>query len=199
MRIHRSRIFAGLATLVVASIAARAQPLASVTIRVTVVSAATHEPVAGAVLRLRTIPETAVLTDSFGRGAFEEVPRRIEGIEASHPEFESRTEVLLLRGDFDDVSITLPLKPRDATRLRTVAVTAEAPTKAHSLEARRAIGRGHLIDRHEIDRVRPRATTDMLRRVPGLRVETAGSGPTSQPSRRRLRDTALPRRRRYVQ
>jgi hypothetical protein len=147
-----------------------------VSIKITVVSAVTKAPVAGATLRLRTVPEAAVVTDSFGRAAFVGVPKRMEGIDALHSEFEPRTEVLLLRhGNFEEVSLTLPLNPRGATRLGAVAVTAEAPSKAAGLEARRSTGRGHFIDRREIDKVKPRAATEMLRRVPGLRVETAGT------------------------
>jgi hypothetical protein len=148
----------------------------SVSINVTVVSATTRAPVAGATLRLRTIPEAAVITDSLGRAAFVGVPKRLEGIEVTHQDFEPRTQVLVLHdGDFDEVSVTLPLKPRGATKLNTVAVTAAAPSRAPGLEARRTIGRGHLIDRREIDRAKPRSTTELLRRVPGLRVEAQGS------------------------
>jgi len=159
-----------------ASAAQQTPPPNTVNINVTVVSAVTRAPVAGATLRLRTVPEASVVTDSLGRAAFVGVPKRMEGIEATHAEFEPRTEVLLLReGDFDAVSVTLPLKPRGVTKLGTVAVIAVAPSKAPGLEERRTIGRGHLIDRREIDRARPRSTTELLRRVPGLRVETQGS------------------------
>ena len=156
--------------------AGRAQGPKKVTIRVTVVSAVTYDPIPNATLRLRTIPQAVLVTDSLGRGAFEGVPKRTEGIEVVHAEFEPRAEVLLLGdGDFDDVSVTLTLKPRSVTHLRTVAVRAEAPSKAPGLEVRRSTGRGRFIDRQEIDRIKPRATTEILRRVPGLRVETAGS------------------------
>jgi hypothetical protein len=148
-------------------------PTGVIRVNVTVVSASSGAPVPGATLRLRTVPEAAVVTDSLGRAAFIGVPKRMEGIEATHAEFEPVTEVLLLRdASIDEVSLTLPLRPLGATRLSTVAVTASAPSKAPGLEVRRAIGRGHLIDRREIDRVKPRATTDMLRRVAGLSVET---------------------------
>jgi len=147
-----------------------------VTVKVTVVSAATRAPVPGALLRLRTVPEATVVTDSLGRAAFIGVPKRMEGIEARHAEFEPRTEILLLRdGAFDEVSVTLPLKPLGTATLPAVAVTAVAPSKAPGLEARRSVGRGYLVDRRQIDKVRPRSTTDMLRRVPGLSVETRGS------------------------
>ena len=153
-----------------------AAPANTISIRITVISATTREPIGGAMLRLRTVPEAWVVTDSLGRAAFIGVPKRMEAIEATHTGFEPRTEVLLLQaGDFDDVSLTLPLKPRAARLLRPVSVIAEAPSKAAGLEARRLVGRGHLIDRDEIDRVKPRATTELLRRVAGLRVETEGS------------------------
>jgi TonB-dependent receptor-like protein len=164
------------AVLPLVTSAQRPPPPNTVSINVTVVSAVTRAPIAGAILRLRTVQGAAAVTDSLGRAAFVGVPKRIEGLEATHLEFESRTQVLPLdEGDFDEVSVTLPLKPRDAARLRTVAVTAEAPSKAPGLEARRTIGRGHFIGRQEIDKIKPRATTELLRRVPGLRVETAGS------------------------
>jgi hypothetical protein len=151
-------------------------PPNTVNIRVAVVSATTRDPIGGVTLRLRTVPEASVVTDSFGRAAFVGVPKRMEAIEATHAEYEPRAEVLLLQaGDFDDVSLTLPLKPREAARLRAVSVIAEAPSKAPGFETRRTVGRGYLIDRHEIDRVNPRATTELLRRVPGLRVEARGS------------------------
>lgn len=147
-----------------------------VTINVSVVSATTGAPVPGVTLRLRTVPEATVVTDSLGRAAFIGVPKRMEGIDANHAEFEPRTEVLLLRdASVDQVNLTLPLKPLGTTRLSTVSVTASLPSRAPGLEVRRTIGRGHLIDRREIDRVKPRRTTDMLRRVAGLRVETSGS------------------------
>jgi hypothetical protein len=147
-----------------------------VRVNVTVVSASSGAPVPGATLRLRTVPEASVVTDSLGRAAFIGVPKRMEGIEAAHVAFEPRTEVLLLReANIDEVSLTLPLKPLGTARLSTVSVTASAPSRAPGLEVRRAIGRGHLIDRREIDRVKPRTTTDMLRRVPGLTVETRGA------------------------
>ena len=147
----------------------------SVMVRVRVVSASTGQPVPAATLRLRTIPDAVVVTDSQGLAAFVGVPRRMEGVEATHPEFEARTEILLLGGTFDQVSLTMPLRPRGATALDTVSVTAYAPSNAPGLEARRLSGRGHIIDRREINRVKPRATTDMLRRVAGLRVDAAGA------------------------
>ncbi|MFN2565570.1 MAG: TonB-dependent receptor plug domain-containing protein [Gemmatimonadaceae bacterium] len=172
---HRITIARALAAIAF-PVAAWAQDQNAITIRVTVVSATTRNPVPGATLRLRTIPAAAVLTDSLGRAAFVGVPRRMEAIEATHAEYESRAEVLLLgAGTFDNVSLTLPMKPRAVRRLDTVSVVAEAPSKAAGFDARRTIGRGHLIDRREIDRVNPRATTELLRRVPGLRVETRGS------------------------
>jgi hypothetical protein len=150
-------------------------PPNTVSIAVTVVSAATGAPVAGVTLRLRTVPEATLVTDSLGRALFVGVPKRMEGIEAVHAEFEPRTEILLLTGaDAPALSLTLPLMPRDATRLRTVTVRAEAPSRAPGLEVRRTSGRGRFIDRGDIDRIKPHATTDLLRRVAGLRVETSG-------------------------
>jgi hypothetical protein len=152
-----------------------AQP-SGINITVKVVSATTGAPVAGVLLRLRTIPEASVMTDRSGRAAFLGVPKRMEGIEATHADFEPHSEVLLLAsGDFNGVSLTLPLQPRGITRLSPVAVSATAPSKAPGLEGRRTAGRGHFIDRREIDRAKPRATMELLRRVPGLRVERQGS------------------------
>ena len=169
-------LLAVLTPLVVLPAQQSALPPNSVSIRVTVVSAVTHSPIAGATLRLRTVPEASVVTDSTGRAAFIGVPKRLEGVEATHVGFRPRTEVLLLAAlDTDDVSITLSLKPDGATQLDPVAVTAAAPSKAPGFEARREVGRGYLFDRAAIDKVKPRSTTELLRRVPGLRVETWGS------------------------
>lgn len=73
--------------------------------------------------------------------------------------------------------VTLEMS-REPTLLPSVEITAEPrvnPLYQGFLD-RKARGLGSFFDRKDIDAMQPRLLTDVLRRVPGLRLETAGEG-----------------------
>jgi len=86
--------------------------------------------------------------------------------------FEERME-LTIGGAFE-LPIEL-VRAADAQPLPTVLSTART-SNAPGLDARRMTSRGHVFDRRMIDSLAPRQTSDLLRRVPSLRLVASGSG-----------------------
>lgn len=136
-----------------------------------VVSALTGEPIGGAAVSLRGARHGAI-TDSSGNFRLPRGPAGTDTIEVRYVGYEpGHAPVRLEAGRTSRV--VLLLSP-NAVRLAELEV--EVPrTRAVSaimegFERRKARGMGHFFDREDVERYEPRYTTELLRRVPGLRV-----------------------------
>lgn len=145
-----------------------------------VVSSITGEPLASAAVSLRRSRSGAV-TDSTGRFT---IPEAIAG--------EDTVEVRYI--GYETSSVPLTLEPGVTTRVvlllsPTVVRVAELEVQIErgefrlglrEFERRKNKGIGYFISREEIERQKPRETSDLLRRVPGLRVGPSDTGPGSR-------------------
>lgn len=127
--------------------------------------------------RSRTIART--VSDRDGRFEFHvsEAPGYI--FRASSLGFEDTETPILWIDDYRSYDVEIRLDP-DAVLLAPIEVLtrakgAESPVLAgfhHRLEA----GFGHYITHLDIERLKPSRVTDLLARVPGVRLESSGSG-----------------------
>lgn len=145
-----------------------------------VVSSITGEPIGNAAVSLRRGRAGAV-TDSTGRFA---IPAAIAG--------EDTVEVRYV--GYETSSVPLTLEPGVTTRVvlllsPTVVRVAELEVQVErgefrinlrEFERRKNKGIGHFITREQIERQKPRETSDLLRRVPGLRVGPSDTGTGSR-------------------
>ena len=79
------------------------------------------------------------------------------------------------RGETVAVHIVLTLAPLPLAGVAVEAEAARLPAM-RGFEERRAAGGGHFFNRAEIARMQPRVFTDVLRRVPGVQIQSV-SGP----------------------
>ena len=116
-----------------------------------------------------------VRTDDAGKARFADRPLGpyvVRVMTVGYAPLEERLE-LTMAGAFE-----LPLllvAAGGAQPLPTVLRTARR-SPVPGLDARRATARGHVFDRNAIDSLAPRRTSDLLRRVPSVRLVGSGSG-----------------------
>ena len=116
-----------------------------------------------------------VRTDASGKARFNDRPLGsyvVRVMATGYAPVEERIE-LTMPGEFE-LPLLLVAAP-DAQLLPTVVRTARR-SPAPGLDARRATGRGHVFDRVAIDSLAPRLTSDLLRRVPSVRLVGSGGG-----------------------
>lgn len=129
-----------------------------------------------ALARIRVLgSELVVLTRTDGR--FE-----VAGVSPGSRSLEVRmlgyarvlVPVVVVAGETLHVPVTLAIEavPLKAVEIEGAAVAAISPA-LRGFEERRARGTGHFFTRQEIARMQPRVFTDVLRRVPGVRLVPA--------------------------
>ena len=147
----------------------------SLTIVVRVPVDRTERGLPGILVSVNGLRTGIVRTDASGKARFPDRPLgpyvvRVTAV--GYAPVEERLE-LTLAGEFE-LPLLLVTAP-DAQLLPTVVRTARR-SPAPGFDARRATGRGHVFDRHAIDSLAPRLTSDLLRRVPSVRLVGSGGG-----------------------
>ncbi|HEU4454612.1 MAG TPA: DUF2012 domain-containing protein [Longimicrobium sp.] len=98
----------------------------------------------------------------------------------------ARMDVDLVAGEVSRMAVTLQVAPVALEALE-VEGAEELPPELRGFYRRRSRGAGHYFTRPEIERMQPRQLTDVLRRVPGLRINNTsgpfGSSQTAQTGR----------------
>lgn len=136
-----------------------------------VVSALTGEPIQGAAVGLRRARHGAI-TDSSGNFALPRGPAGQDTVEVRYVGYESGHASIYLAPERTS-RVVLLLSP---TAVRLAELEVEVPRgRAVSavmagFERRKARGMGYFFTREDVERYEPRYTTELLRRVPGLRV-----------------------------
>ena len=147
----------------------------SLTIVVRVQGDAEERGVPGILVSVDGARTGVVRTDGSGKARFSDRPLGpyvVRVMTRGYAPLEERLE-LTVAGAFE-----LPLllvATTDGQLLPTVLRTARR-SPAPGLDARRATARGHVFDRGAIDSLAPRLTSDLLRRVPSVRLVGSGGG-----------------------
>lgn len=160
-----------LLVLTAAPVAAQAQAR----VRVLVSDAVTSDPVAGAQVALR-VAGLGALTDSLGSAVLTAPGPGIDTVEVRFPGYATVVLPTVLRAR-GTAELAVALR-REAVTLPTVTVTERETRREPGLgfNRRQKMGLGHFITRGEIDRYAPTNSADLLRRVPGVRVQANRAG-----------------------
>ena len=116
-----------------------------------------------------------VRTDASGKARFNDRPLGpyvVRVTAAGYAPVEERIE-LTMAGEFE---LPLLLVAVPAAQLLPTIVRTARRSLVPGLDARRATARGHVFDRGAIDSIAPRLTSDLLRRVPSVRLVGSGGG-----------------------
>lgn len=139
------------------------------TLAVRVSDAATGRPVAGAQASLR-LARVGGLTDSLGAISIQTPQAGSDTLLISHPGYARAVVPTTLRSD-ETVDIAIQLRQEAYTLPEVTVAAKEVPREPGLGFARRhRMGLGHFITRSEIDRYAPMKSSDILRRVPGVRI-----------------------------
>lgn len=145
-----------------------------------VVSALTGEPLGGASVSLQRSRRGAV-TDSAGRFSVPETIAGEDTLEVRYIGYEPGSTPIYLEPDVT-TRVVLLLSP-NVVRVADLEVEVERGEfrlGMREFERRKAKGIGHFITRDQIERQKARQTSDVLRRVPGLRVGPSHAGGRTQ-------------------
>ncbi len=155
-------------------------PLGTATLNGAVLDVLTKRPVPGATVHLDgTLADVA---DSAGSFQLADVPWGAHRMEVVHLGYRPTGVDLAVDPSDPPVDIAVALLPLPV-ELAGMEISADAYTivpRLRAFHARRERGYGHFVTREEIDRQDPVAVSELLRRVPGLRV---APGHGSDPSR----------------
>lgn len=141
-----------------------------------VVSEVTGEPLGGATVALRRARRGA-LADSAGNFSIPEALAGEDTLEVRYVGYEGGSTPITLEPEVT-TRVVLLLAP-NVVRVAELVVEIERGEFRLGLrefERRRAKGIGEFVTREEIERQNPRRTSDVLRRVPGLRVGPSDAG-----------------------
>jgi hypothetical protein len=144
-------------------------------LRVLVSDATTSEAIGGARVSLR-LARVGALTDSLGVAVLTSSRAGLDTVDVRFPGYATVALSTVLRaGETTELAVTLR---RDAVTLPTVTVTEKETPREPGLgfNRRQKMGLGHFITRAEIDRHAPTNSADILRRVPGVRVQANRAG-----------------------
>lgn len=141
-----------------------------------VVSAVTGEGLAGAALSLQRSRRGAV-TDSAGRFSIPEAIAGEDTLEVRYVGYETGSTSIYLEPDAT-TRVVLLLSPNvvEVADLEVEIERGEFRLGLREFERRKAKGIGHFVTREQIERQEARQTSDVLRRVPGLRVGPSHAG-----------------------
>jgi hypothetical protein len=173
-RLHASRRAAGALSVAIALLCFSATPpplpgqLSQGSIHVLLVDAETGDPVPGATVRAAGAFRP-VDSDPEGRVRLDEVPPGPTTIVVTRIGYaEVRQVVRVVAGTTTEVTIALVPRP---VAVAPVAVEApRRPSRMDDFNRRRQGSVGHFFTFEDIERARPAVTSDLLRRVAGLRV-----------------------------
>jgi hypothetical protein len=139
------------------------------TLSVRVSDAATGRPVAGAQVSLR-LARVGGLTDSLGAISIKAPRPGTDTLVVGYPGYvRAVVPTTLRRGETIDVAIHLRQEAYALAQV-TVAETGVPREPGLGFARRHRMGLGHFITRTEIDRYVPMKSSDILRRVPGVRI-----------------------------
>jgi hypothetical protein len=124
---------------------------------------------------VQVVVDGAVASASSDEGFFrvERIAHGTRQVTFRAPGMTATGAIDVRRGESAVLVVTLS---RPAAVLAAVRTSARTVNWASGFEARRRGGQGVFIDRTAIDRVKPRTLADLLRGVPGVKVEPADLG-----------------------
>jgi hypothetical protein len=174
-RLHAFRCAAGTLSVAIALLCFSAAPapgqLSQGSIQVLLVDAETGDPVPGATLRAAGAFQP-VDSDAEGRARLDEVPPGPATIVVTRIGYaEVRQVVRVVAGTTTEV--TLALTPRPVPVAPVAVEAPRRPSRMDEFDRRRRGSVGHFFTFEDIERARPAVTSDLLRRVAGLRVHCA--------------------------
>jgi hypothetical protein len=134
--------------------------------------------VPGVVVRLRPSRMSA-LSDTAGRFRFERVPLGEYRLQAEHIAYALNATALVV--GHDDLDVVVPLTP-EAIPLQPIIVSVFSRRLEHvGFYDRQKRGVGTFIDRKQIDSMNVQDASDLLRRVPGLRLVPQNTRNSGEP------------------
>lgn len=141
-----------------------------------IVSEVTGEPLAGATVALRRARRGA-LADSAGNFSIPQALAGDDTLEVRYVGYEGgSTPITLEAGVTTRVVLLLAPNVVRVAELEVQIERGEFRLGLREFERRRARGIGEFVTREQIERQNPRETSDVLRRVPGLRVGPSDAG-----------------------
>ena len=149
-----------------------------VTLLVWVISAQTGVPLEGTQVAMRLRGDSGGVTDSVGRALLRGIPHRPDTLVVRHPGYSPRSFPLALLLE-DSLELTVALDPIGVVMLDPVLATGRvepSPSLAPGFSTRRKQGNGHFLDRSDIDKRNLHSLPELLRTVPGIRLETGRQG-----------------------
>jgi hypothetical protein len=144
-------------------------------LRVSVSDAVASAPIAGASVALR-LSRVGGLTDSLGTITIQVSYSGRDTLQVRFPGYAAATLLVELRaGETSEVAVALQ---REVVTLPKVTVTETRVTREPGVgfNRRQKIGLGHFITRSDIERFAPANSSDILRRVPGVRITPNRAG-----------------------
>lgn len=165
-------------TLASASAAVAQRPQTTV-VRGIVVERGSRAPIEGVEVVLKGLQEDRRLTDGEGSFVYAIVPQGTYLLRLSHIAYQAVEDTLVVPAE-STMELDIRLVPT-AIELDPIIVAAAYSTggKMRAFYERRRTGQGAYIARADVEEQNPSFVTDMLRRVPGLRlVPRSGSGLT---------------------
>lgn len=140
------------------------------TVQVTVTEADTGEPIAGAVVEVPGTP-MAALTDDAGRATLHRLANGPQHVTVRHFGYRAvRRPVVLEPGQTYQLAFTLEPDPVPLAEVRVRAQRRMPSGAALGFHRRLETGIGRFITRQDIEEHRPRRFADLLRMIPGLRL-----------------------------
>lgn len=141
-----------------------------------VISEVTGEPLAGATVALRRARRGA-LADSAGNFSIPQALAGEDTLEVRYVGYEGGSTPITLEPEVT-TRVVLLLAPNvvRVAELEVQIERGEFRLGLREFERRRAKGIGEFVTREQIERQEPRRTSDVLRRIPGLRVGPSDAG-----------------------
>ncbi len=120
--------------------------------------------------------ELSATSDETGRFFFRNIPAGEHVLIVHYLGYVDTTLVALTPNELNQIEIAINLRIVPVPDLLVEVAALQAPSKLTAFNRRRGEGSGHFITRQEILERDPLRTSDMLRRVPGLRLGRSGGG-----------------------
>ncbi len=150
-------------------------PTASLTVVVRAVEARTSRALADILVQVEGARTGMARTDSDGKARFPDRPLGLYVVRVERMGYLPVEEKLDLSvsGAFE---LPLELVASGNTQLLPTVLRTARSSPVPGLDARRSTARGHIFDRAAIDSLSPRLTSDLLRRIPSVRLVGSGGG-----------------------